>query len=276
MMFGRGGSSRDREIIRLKLVTLAKKGPGRLVADREERRALHHPGPGNPDLDARVGSICGASRVHRHRDLGHRRGGGPDLGATAWSCAAPGAGHGAASRRAARRTCALPGPSGRRCWYSRASPASCWLATAGAPASRRPRSARSITGGTPPPRRRHQLPGPPRPASAPAGSASAAPPGPLLSSQSFASYAYPIWPGPANAGRAGGADRTERHGAPPGHGAVRAGRRERSAAGAAALLPARRPRLRVEASLGDDSGSSDYNLGDDGIVVTDATGRIVT
>jgi hypothetical protein len=31
----------------------------------------------------------------------------------------------------------------------------------------------------------------------------------------------------------------------------------------------------VEASLGDESGSSDYNLGDDGVVVTDAQGRIV-
>lgn len=31
----------------------------------------------------------------------------------------------------------------------------------------------------------------------------------------------------------------------------------------------------VEAALGDDSGSSDYNLGDDGLVVTDAGGRIV-
>jgi hypothetical protein len=31
----------------------------------------------------------------------------------------------------------------------------------------------------------------------------------------------------------------------------------------------------VESSLGDDSGSSDYNLGDDGLVVTDAQGRIV-
>jgi hypothetical protein len=28
--------------------------------------------------------------------------------------------------------------------------------------------------------------------------------------------------------------------------------------------------------MGDDSGSSDYNLGDDGIVVTDAHGRIVS
>jgi hypothetical protein len=32
----------------------------------------------------------------------------------------------------------------------------------------------------------------------------------------------------------------------------------------------------VEASMGDDSGASDYNLGDDGLVVTDAQGRIVT
>jgi hypothetical protein len=32
----------------------------------------------------------------------------------------------------------------------------------------------------------------------------------------------------------------------------------------------------VEASFGDDSGNSDYNLGDDGLVVTDAQGRIVT
>jgi hypothetical protein len=31
----------------------------------------------------------------------------------------------------------------------------------------------------------------------------------------------------------------------------------------------------VEASMGDESGSSDYNLGDDGVVVTDAQGRIV-
>jgi hypothetical protein len=31
----------------------------------------------------------------------------------------------------------------------------------------------------------------------------------------------------------------------------------------------------IEASLGDDSGTSDYNLGDDGIVITDARGRIV-
>jgi hypothetical protein len=31
----------------------------------------------------------------------------------------------------------------------------------------------------------------------------------------------------------------------------------------------------VETTLGDDSGNTDYNLGDDGLVVTDAQGRIV-
>jgi hypothetical protein len=30
-----------------------------------------------------------------------------------------------------------------------------------------------------------------------------------------------------------------------------------------------------QATLGEDSGSTDYNLGDDGLVVTDARGRIV-
>ncbi|MGH9065629.1 MAG: hypothetical protein ACRD0L_16985 [Acidimicrobiales bacterium] len=31
----------------------------------------------------------------------------------------------------------------------------------------------------------------------------------------------------------------------------------------------------IEASLGDDSGNSEFNLGDDGIVVTNAQGRIL-
>ena len=31
----------------------------------------------------------------------------------------------------------------------------------------------------------------------------------------------------------------------------------------------------IEASLGDDANNSDYNLGDDGLVVTDSSGRIV-
>jgi len=31
----------------------------------------------------------------------------------------------------------------------------------------------------------------------------------------------------------------------------------------------------IEASMGDDSGNFDYNLGDDGVVVTNAHGRII-
>ena len=31
----------------------------------------------------------------------------------------------------------------------------------------------------------------------------------------------------------------------------------------------------IEASMGDDSGNSDYNLGDDGLAVTDSKGRII-
>jgi hypothetical protein len=31
----------------------------------------------------------------------------------------------------------------------------------------------------------------------------------------------------------------------------------------------------IEATLGDDSGNLDYSLGDDGVVVTDAQGRII-
>jgi hypothetical protein len=31
----------------------------------------------------------------------------------------------------------------------------------------------------------------------------------------------------------------------------------------------------VEAAMGDDSGNADYNLGDDGLVVTDSQGRIL-
>ena len=31
----------------------------------------------------------------------------------------------------------------------------------------------------------------------------------------------------------------------------------------------------VEAAMGDDSGNSDYNLGDDGLAVTDSKGRII-
>jgi hypothetical protein len=82
------------------------------------------------------------------------------------------------------------------------------------------------------------------PRSAPSGTpAPASSPGPLLSSQSFAQYAFVVWPG-------------------------RPGPAHYYPLGARVYV--------IEASLGDDSGNTDYNLGDDGIIVTDAHGRIVT
>jgi len=97
----------------------------------------------------------------------------------------------------------------------------------------------------------------------------------LLSSQSFASYSYQIWPGaPSPAARAaltGLSILVRRQGAGI---SVTAGVKGQ---------PGTSPRFYpngarvyvVEASLGDDSGNSDYNLGDDGLAVTNFQGRIL-
>jgi hypothetical protein len=45
--------------------------------------------------------------------------------------------------------------------------------------------------------------------------------------------------------------------------------------GSPQLYPAGARVYIVESSLGDDSGNTDYNLGDDGLVVTSGDGRIV-
>ena len=121
-------------------------------------------------------------------------------------------------------------------------------------------------------------PAAPRPTSGSRASgpgASAGTSGPLLSSQSFASYSFPIWPG--NQGQAAKAALTglsvtvHRQGTGI---SVTAGVTGQ-AAGSPRYYPAGARVYVVEASLGDDSGNSDYNLGDDGIIVTDAHGRIV-
>lgn len=99
--------------------------------------------------------------------------------------------------------------------------------------------------------------------------------GPLLRSQSFASYAFRIWPGvpsaPAKAAMTGLSISVHTRG----NGLL-------VAAGVTGQ-PAQPPKFYaggarvyvVEASMGDDSGNSDYNLGDDGLIVTDARGRIL-
>jgi hypothetical protein len=98
--------------------------------------------------------------------------------------------------------------------------------------------------------------------------------GPPLSSQSFASYSYQVWPGAPSAAAKNAMTGLSisvhrmRSGI-----SVTAGVNGR--AGAAHAYPGGARVYVVEASMGDEAGNSDYNLGDDGVVVTDAQGRIV-
>jgi len=96
----------------------------------------------------------------------------------------------------------------------------------------------------------------------------------MLASESFASYSYPVWPGtPSAAARTAMTGLTisvRRSGSGISVTAGASGHR-----GTAHTYPRGARVYVVEASMGDEAGSSDYNLGDDGVVVTDAQGRIV-
>ena len=107
-------------------------------------------------------------------------------------------------------------------------------------------------------------------ASSPASSAA-----PLLSAQSYAQYAFQVWPGRlSTAGKAAetGLAITVRR---QGNGIVVSAGVNGQPTAAPQFYPAGAAVYVIEASLGDDSGASDYNLGDDGLVVTDGQGRIV-
>jgi hypothetical protein len=99
--------------------------------------------------------------------------------------------------------------------------------------------------------------------------------GPKLSSQSYASVSFLVWPGTpsaaATAAKTGLVIDVTRKGS---------GISVRAGVSGQKLPPARYyptgARVYViEASMGDDAGGSDYNIGDDGLVVTDSQGRIV-
>lgn len=112
-------------------------------------------------------------------------------------------------------------------------------------------------------------------ASSGAGHSRAPAAGPKLSSQSYASLSFLVWPGtPSAAARAAETglviDVTRK-----GSGiSVRAGVSGQHVP-AARFYPAGARVYVIEASMGDDAGGSDYNLGDDGLIVTDSHGRIV-
>ena len=109
------------------------------------------------------------------------------------------------------------------------------------------------------------------------GTASASPAasvGPLLSAQSFAQYSYRVWPGtPDAAARAaltGLSVSVHRQGSGISVAAGVSGQ-----PGSSRFYPQGARVYVIEASMGDDSGASDYNMGDDGLVVTNAQGRIL-
>lgn len=100
-------------------------------------------------------------------------------------------------------------------------------------------------------------------------------PGPKLSSQSYASYAFAVWPGTpsaaAKAAETGLVIKVTKQGSGISVAASVAGQ----ALPAPKYYPTGAHVYVIEASMGDDGGNSDYNLGDDGLVVTDAQGRIL-
>jgi hypothetical protein len=99
--------------------------------------------------------------------------------------------------------------------------------------------------------------------------------GPTLRSQPFAQYAFRVWPGaPGTAAKAAMTGlsisvRQQGSGLEVTAGiAGQGGRQPKFYPGGADVYV-------VEATMGDDSGNTDYNLGDDGLVVTSAAGRIL-
>lgn len=99
--------------------------------------------------------------------------------------------------------------------------------------------------------------------------------GPLLSSQSFAQYAFQVWPGTPSAAAKTALTGLSVSVTREGNGIkVKAGV-VGQASTPAQFYPAGAKVYVIEAALGDESGNTDYNLGDDGLIVTDATGRIL-
>ncbi len=111
-------------------------------------------------------------------------------------------------------------------------------------------------------------------AASPRASSSAAP-GPLLSSESFASYAFQIWPGTPSAAASSALTGLSISVHRTGSGLSVVAGVVGQPRPAAHLYPGGARVYVIEASMGDDSGNSDYNLGDDGLAVTDSKGRII-
>lgn len=99
--------------------------------------------------------------------------------------------------------------------------------------------------------------------------------GPTLSSTQYASFAYRLYPGQetsqAQAATSGFDIRVT-----PGKNTITVKISSvGSAPGRGSVYPAGDQVYFLETSFGDDSGGSDYNYGDDGVIITNSSGRIV-
>ncbi len=129
-------------------------------------------------------------------------------------------------------------------------------------------SATPSSGGTPSPSAPQAAP-----SAQPSPTASA---GPLLASEWYAQYAYLVWPGTQSpAAREAMSGLTISVAPQAGGISVRAGFTGQPLP-TTRFYPDGTKVYVLETSLGDDSGYEDYNLGDDGLVVTTAQGQIVS
>jgi hypothetical protein len=107
------------------------------------------------------------------------------------------------------------------------------------------------------------------------GASPAASAGPLLSSEPYASYAFLVWPGtPSAAARQAETGLKISVSRLKDGISVTAGVNGQPPPAAHTYVSGAKVYV-VESSLGDDSGDTDYNLGDDALVVTNAQGRVV-
>jgi len=100
--------------------------------------------------------------------------------------------------------------------------------------------------------------------------------GPLLSSTQYASYAYQLYPGQESSQtKLATAGFDVRITPSAGNIDVSVSATGSTQGAQSSTYPASDHVYFIEASLGDDSGNSEYNYGDDGVLVTNADGRIV-
>jgi hypothetical protein len=98
----------------------------------------------------------------------------------------------------------------------------------------------------------------------------------LLSSTQYASYAYQLYPGQESSQtKLATAGFDVRITPSAGNIDVSVSATGSTQGAQSSTYPASDHVYFIEASLGDDSGNSEYNYGDDGVLVTNADGRIV-